>query len=495
MKIDALRLETSSRLDPKRRAELGQFFTPSLTANFMASLFTDAGLGNSPLILDAGAGIGSLSVALIERIGAITGGGGGAEIHAYEIDESLVKILSRNLEGARSAAAKDGFSLSFEVFPEDYILSSVCRGRKAGGGGGYTHAILNPPYRKIRSSSEHWGAVRSQGVEVTNLYTAFVGLAVGQLADGGELVAIIPRSFCSGSYHKKFRQFLLGGCSISHIHIFHSRSSAFKDDDVLLENIIIKIVKGGVQGGVVVSESTGPKLDDYVCSNYPFEDIVRPGDEEKFIRIPLRGRKYSIEESNKIRFRLNDLGVEVSTGPVVDFRNRDSLRMQITEDCAPMLFPAHCSSYTVTWPRDDIRKPNAMAVKEDTVRNFFRAGCYTVVRRFSAKEDKRRVAASVFCVPSPPYEWIGFENRLNVFHSKKMGLDVDLAYGLMIYLNSTHVDEYFRVFNGHTQVNASDLRAMVYPGLSELKSLGRWAINNVEKIDQNEIDRLVNDLI
>lgn len=42
----------------------------------------------------------------------------------------------------------------------------------------------------------------------------------------------------------------------------------------------------------------------------------------------------------------------------------------------------------------------------------------------------------------------------------------------MIFLNSTLVDLYFRQFNGHTQVNATDLRSFRYPNEEQLLRLG-----------------------
>jgi len=41
-----------------------------------------------------------------------------------------------------------------------------------------------------------------------------------------------------------------------------------------------------------------------------------------------------------------------------------------------------------------------------------------------------------------------------------------------LYLNSTLVDQYFRTFNGHTQVNATDLRNLKYPSKDKLENLG-----------------------
>ena len=48
-----------------------------------------------------------------------------------------------------------------------------------------------------------------------------------------------------------------------------------------------------------------------------------------------------------------------------------------------------------------------------------------------------------------------------------------IAYGLICWLNSTYIDEKFRLFSGHTQVNATDLRNLPYPSVEELSELGK----------------------
>ena len=62
---------------------------------------------------------------------------------------------------------------------------------------------------------------------------------------------------------------------------------------------------------------------------------------------------------------------------------------------------------------------------------------------------------------------MGFENHLNYFHKKGRGIDMPLARGLAAFLNSTLVDAYFRQFNGHTQVNATDLRSLTAEALHD----------------------------
>jgi hypothetical protein len=82
---------------------------------------------------------------------------------------------------------------------------------------------------------------------------------------------------------------------------------------------------------------------------------------------------------------------------------------------------------------------------------------------------------------------LGFENHLNLFHENKRGLPEELAHGLAAYLNSTFVDENFRRFSGHTQVNATDLKLMRYPSRDVLIEFGNWAMQHKE-LTQTMID-------
>jgi len=48
------------------------------------------------------------------------------------------------------------------------------------------------------------------------------------------------------------------------------------------------------------------------------------------------------------------------------------------------------------------------------------------------------------------------------------------------FLNTEAVDEAFRRFNGHTQVNATDLRNMKYPSRATLLAIGEAAMRGEE---------------
>jgi adenine-specific DNA-methyltransferase len=115
-----------------------------------------------------------------------------------------------------------------------------------------------------------------------------------------------------------------------------------------------------------------------------------------------------------------------------------------------------------------------------------------LTKRFTAKEERRRIVACIYDSERFDADRVGFENHLNYFHANGTGLQRDLATGLSVFLNSSAVDQFFRQFSGHTQVNATDLRNLHYPSIEQLVALGTRVGRTVH--DQGEIDRLVDDL-
>lgn len=463
-----------------RKSELGQFMTSSSVSRFMASLFPVSNLPTCRL-LDAGAGLGALSCAFLDRWVS-----GGFRFHhvdafAYEIDDSLRGHLAERLSAYTDVTP--------HIFGDDFISSSsqlLFQGPTD-----YTHAILNPPYKKINSHSHHRHELRSLGIETVNLYSAFVALAVLQAAPEGQVVAIIPRSFCNGPYYRPFRDFVLGRAALRHIHLFESRTKAFKDDDVLQENVIIRLERSGVQGPVTITTSTDDGFSDLAAHVHPFDQIVFTDDPEGFIHVPTSPDEITAETPSAIRHSLADIGVSVSTGPVVDFRLKGFLCDTPGQGTVPLLYPGHFTINGTDWPMVGAKKPNAILRNSDTEKWLLPNGSYCVVRRFSSKEEKRRIIASTVD-PSVfgDAPMLGFENHLNVFHENKHGLTPPLAKGLAVFLNSTVVDEAFRRFNGHTQVNATDLKIMKYPSRSALLELGTWAMKRGAVTQQMIDERL-----
>jgi adenine-specific DNA-methyltransferase len=492
--VDFFRLDASRRLDPSSRAAKGQFLTPPPVARLMASMFEAT--SGSVRLLDAGAGVGSLTAAFVDEMCRRNSPPAEILVTAYEVDPFFIEYLNETFGLCRAACERQGIRFAGEVMTTDFIeagINSLDGKLFAQGRNDYTCAILNPPYHKINSGSVTRLLLRSAGIETTNLYAAFVALAVRLLGRGGELVAITPRSFCNGTYFKPFRQLFLDSMTFRRIHVFNSRDLAFREDQVLQENIIFHAVKRKEKNAkVAVSTGGDPDSEDLLPRELGQEQLVHPADPDLFIHIVSEDYEQNVRElMDRFDSSLADIGLSVSTGRVVDFRAKDFLRAMPERGikCAPLIYPGHLDGWGVRWPREGGKKPNALVVTPETQGLFVPRGTYVLVKRFSAKEEPRRVVASVYDPAQYPAPLVGFENHLNYYHANGEGLPTDLAKGLTAYLNSTLVDSYFRQFSGHTQVNAGDLRSLKYPSRAELESLGTGI--NGRRLGQDELDRVI----
>ncbi|RBP53506.1 BsuBI/PstI family type II restriction endonuclease [Arenicella xantha] len=496
--VDLIRLRANTVIDSDKRSQLGQFFTPSGISLFMASLFSS--IKGDVKLLDPGCGPCSLSAAFVDE-SIKRGELKSIEINAFDIEEALTPFIRESLDICEELLSLSNIDSTSKYHKKDFILdrakSGIGKNSKK-----YTHSILNPPYKKIRVDSDHRRALMTAGIEAVNLYSGFLSLTIKQLAQSGELVAIVPRSFCNGPYYEDLRNQILNETSIEHIHLFDSRTNAFSNDKVLQENVIIHLVKGKDQGQVTItsspnadffldSETNSVSAEDLTKRTVNFESVVFPNDQQKFFHIAANTRDQNLVDRLSIfTSTLDDLGIQVSTGPVVDFRAREELRDNLVEQSVPLLYPAHLK-YKVTWPIE--KKSNAINVSKKTLPTLWKnKGHFIVVRRLSSKEEHRRIVATYYN-GSLPGELIGFDNKLNVFHIDKVGMNKHLALGLYCFLNCKLLDDYYRLFGGHTQVNASDLRNFHFPNKELLLKIGRR--RNIENRTLEEIDKIIDEEI
>ncbi len=490
--IDAIRVEAASRLNRSRQAELGQYFTPIRVARLMSSMSKRQ--DGHVRLLDPGAGVGVLAAAWIVNACDAANPPSRIDLTAYELDPALIPSLTEVLDRCQRHCAQRGVQLAIDVRCEDFILS----GARALNGGffgtawpAFDAAILNPPYMKLPGDSPARRMVRDLGVETGNLYTAFVAMALRSLDTGGELIAITPRSFCNGPYFTAFRKDLLRLSSLTLLHTFDSRDTAFGEDEVLQENVIFRAERGVSQAPTVTVEwSEAGGADHVTRRELPFNQVVQPGDADAFIHIA--AGEWDSRVAGMMRDlpgKLELLGLQVSTGRVVDFRAAEFLRDVPDPDTVPLIYPGHFSNGAIAWPKEDSKKPNALCRTEETEGQLNPMGTYVLVKRFSSKEEPRRVVACVFSPDAAPGEFVAFENHLNYFHCRGRGIPRRLAWGLSAYLNSTLVDTYVRQFNGHTQVNATDLRKLPYPSVEQLERIAERVDGDMSS--QSALDDIV----
>jgi len=459
------------------RSELGQFFTPASVARFLAELLDLPGAGTFRL-LDPGAGVGSLTAAVAAR--ALREGRMlSIQAVVFEIDPDLIAHLRATLEDCRATLAGFGFEFEFEVREEDFIqwASEVLGGSLlAKEEPLFSACVMNPPYRKVNNSGADRLALERVGVTVTNLYAAFLALASRLLAPDGQLSAITPRSFANGVYFRPFREYFMKEMAFDRIHVYERRGHVFSDAAVLQENVVFRATRRRPLDAVVLSSSANSE-DEPSLRRVAYQAVIHSGDPNLFVRIPVDEDATAVAEYiANLPATLPDLDVDVSTGRVVDFRAREHLRTSLTPDAVPLIYPNNLRDGAVTWPQEKSKKPAAIADNKHTELLLLPSEIYVLVKRFTAKEERRRVVAALVTPEDLPTARVGFENHLNVYHREGRGLPIDLARGLVAFLNSAVVDRYVRQFSGHTQINATDLRQLRYPNRDELIAAGRDAV-------------------
>jgi adenine-specific DNA-methyltransferase len=344
--VEFYRTDANRHLSLETRSALGQFMTPVSVASFMASFFRKPSCKIAHL-LDPGAGVGSLTAAFVEQICQNEDHPARLSVTTYEIDSFLINYLNSTLKDCQQKCELAGIKFDYEIAQQDFISSAAAMLNddlfsNAPQRQHFTHAILNPPYKKIHSSSKHRLLLRSVGIETSNLYTAFLALAIKMLQNDGELVAIVPRSFCNGPYFKPFRKFFLKNMGLQRIHVFASHDQAFKDDEVLQENLIFHAIKGRKFHKVVISSSAGPEFDDMTIFEAPCDRVVDINDPDLIMHIvTCQLDQFVIERMKIFTQTLSDLKVDVSTGPVVDFRLSEYISEKPDGQSVPLIYPAH----------------------------------------------------------------------------------------------------------------------------------------------------------
>ena len=274
----------------KQKKDVGQFFTPSPIANFMASLADSK--KEHIKILEPGSGIGILSIALIEKLRKTNTNLTSIELALYENDASLLPYLSKVMEMTKDRLRKDNVELNYNIKNEDFISSNLkyitphlmpfFEGNPLAH---YDIIISNPPYYKLNKKDIE----RYKSGEIIpgqpNIYSLFMAVSAGMLNENGQMVFITPRSFCSGLYYSTFRTWLSRRIHFSRIHVFESRNNIFSEDGILQENIIAHYTKKK-PSGICISTSEGKELTNITKIHVNENDVIYRSNGHIFFRLP-----------------------------------------------------------------------------------------------------------------------------------------------------------------------------------------------------------------
>lgn len=504
---DRIGLLYTSTVSSNHKKELGQFFTPLAISRFMAE-FSSLKI-DKVKILDPGCGVGILSCALVERL--LNESPWLKEIYlaAFESDDELLPFTDHCLDYLSAWSRKRNIKFTYFLCKNDFILhNSTALQNDVLPTETYDLVIANPPYFKIRKDDSRALAAKSVIYGQTNIYSIFLMIAANLLSAGGQLIFITPRSFTSGSYFRLFREKFFDIIAITHIHLFGSRKEAFERDKVLQENIIVVGRKKSQPSEQLllsfenhlptlkISSSRGTAdLKDSMSNEYRFEDLVNLQSDQKIFHIPASTMDNQVISVFKSwNGSLHKFGMEISTGPVVDFRSLEFIRNKKERNTVPLIYLHNIDKMKFTWPDAIVKgkdKGHYIVADKKSNSQLVDNKDYVLLRRFSAKDDRSRLVASPYLSSwLPKYHLLGIENHLNYIYKPDGTLKKAEVYGLAAILNSKLFDVYFRTFNGNINVSATELRNMPLPSLEDIRDIGETIVNR-ENHNQEFLDLLI----
>lgn len=498
-----LALKCSRARSQEFKRKYGQYMTPTKVAGFMSRLFSQNNK-ESVTILDPGAGTGLLGCMVLEYLSSAKNPPKNIRLVTYEIDEEIIPYLEKVLEYSKKWLRDLKIDFAYQIKKEDFILANADSFITEGvlfpikdTLERFDYIISNPPYFKL-SKSDCRAKIASKIVYgQPNIYAIFMAIAASLLNDNGELVFITPRSYTAGPYFKAFREYFFSMVQPTYIHLFGSRKDAFNKDEVLQENIILKAIKDHTfekpNAKVVISFSQGiGDFENIIKKDVPVQDIIDLESKNKVLRIPITDKDDQIVEIVQSWSKnLHSLGLNISTGPVVAFRATNYISNKEHSNgynYVPLLWMQNVKAMSIRWPVA-CNKKQYIEDSERTHKLLIPNKNYVVLRRFSAKEEDRRLVAAPYLSELVKSETIGLENHLNYIYKPNGNLSLEEAVGLAALLNSDILDTYFRTSNGNTQVSATELKDIPLPSLETIIQIGKSIIKN--NIDNGQIDNLV----
>lgn len=462
----------TATLSRDEQRSMGQYMTPPTIARFMARRLV-AGLSLPHVrVLEPSAGGGILAAAVVEELLALPAMQRPVriELFLFELDHRLVPGLVTLCRQMQAACSEGGVALDWKVSQEDFLLSELALSGKPIEG---LLTISNPPFLKLNKTADKRAHLHAYAVYgQPNIYALFMAACARLTPVGGRWCFITPRSWMAGAYFKAARQAMLRHLTIDSLHAFESRREGFEADAVLQETVIAwasgrRAIDHGVSVLLTRSQGAGD-LDEGTTSTLPVERIVGD-DENSMLSIPH-------DEADPFEgwsATLRTYGFEVSTGPVVAFRAAAHITEKAAPGTVPLLWLQHVRQQAIEWPI--AKKREHIRATPESAWMLVPNAPMVVMRRFSPKEDERRVTCAAYgCgLDRLPGDVIGLENHLNYIHRPGGRTTPFEARGLAAFLASSLVDAHFRALAGSTQVNATELRKLPLPPLAVIEQIGR----------------------
>ena len=216
--------------------------------------------------------------------------------------------------------------------------------------------------------------------------------------------------------------------------MFESRTDVFDKESVLQETMIFKLKKQQKHSPKVTISTTNGNGDFSKIHHFeaPYDTVVSPL--TNYVYLPANKENLKVLKTiSSFGNTLPSLGMKMKTDLVVDFRVPELLESEKSENNVPLFYSRHI------------------------------------------KEGK---------VSFPGYQFISTQNKINFIDGEKE-LSECTVYGLYVLFNSTLYDSYYRILNGSTQINSTEVNAMPIPNMLQIQEMGRMLIKSKDFSEEN----------
>ncbi len=462
-------------LPPGHRSRHGVFFTPPPLVDRLLDLVEEAGHDwAAGSVLDPACGGGAFlaplaarMAAALERRGASAGEivrGVCGRLAGLEIDPFSAWMARVFLEAALWPHC---VAAGLRVPPETVEVRDAL-GVPDGWRGGFALVVGNPPYGRLTLAPEVRERFRRSLFGHANLYGLFTDLAVRLLAPGGRVGYVTPTSFLGGLYFSNLRRLLAAEAPPAAVDFVADRSGVF--DDVLQETLLVVFARGE-SGGRAPVHAIRPTALDRPCEVLPAGCFPAPDARGGPWILPRSaGQSALLAAVRGLGHELRDLGVRVSTGPLVWNRHKGQLRDRPGRGTYPLVWAESVAGPGVFAFSARRRNHQPFFAPEPGQGHLLTAEPCILVQRTTAKEQQRRlVAAELPASFLAEHGAAVVENHLNVV---RLAPDAPVGLAtLAALLNSRIVDDVFRCISGSVAVSAFELEALPVPPPDALREV------------------------
>jgi adenine-specific DNA-methyltransferase len=440
---------------------LGRFFTKMDTARQMASAFTFP-QKKSVSVLDAGAGTGILSGAIIEEI-CHQGGIGEIYLTCYETDPLYLPMLANNLERIRKKARHDyHVKVRITIYEEDFLTTPHNLDEL------YDFIIANPPHDLAEEQSPYM-SVRPgifSGANL-NLDCLFATLCSEMLTSNGQMVVMLPLSAATSPVLAKFRQDLFFRCPLEKIFLYRRE----KTKEPLQKYMVLKVVKGDAPEtvSILISDDDGTPENTKTMAPRPYDQVVK-GTDASLVLLADEDEELVMSFMRALPCTFSTFHLKVHTGLVIDSRHKDQLRDRPVDGAVPLIRPRSVRDGMVMFPLPNTKGqfivPVLPSLKQPN-KNIL------LILRAPGKSAKRRLMCAPHLAGNMPVKFISTHNKLNYIDAEgSEQMDAPFLYGLHGFLSCELVDRYIRAVSKSTQINARELANIPLPTAAQLRTIG-----------------------